>query len=902
MPGVGQAVVSTYESAPGLTELVAYYSPVPGSAVDAEGIRTTLRNRLPGHMVPGYVEELAEIPMMTSGKADRKALPPPRRRSGGASPEAYVAPADRVEAVLADALAEIVGLDKVSVESHFFDDLGANSLMLAHFCAKVRKAGGLPPVAMQDVYQNPTVRSLAAALPKGDAPAPVAVPEPAAVPPVGTLSYVFCGLTQLLVMIGLVALGAVLFDIGLRWIWPATDPVQIFVRTSALSTATLAAFVLLPVLAKWLLIGRWKPQEIRLWSVSYLRFWAVKTLIRTNPWVMFAGSPLYLMYLRALGAKIGKGVTIFSPIVPVCTDMLKIGSHTVIRGGASFSGYHADGGVIRTGAITIGSDAVVAEGAVLTSGTSMGDGAQLGHASSLHTGQSIPAGEHWHGSPARRTDTDFGGVDPVRCGSVRRFLYSCLQLFNLLVLAPAVATAVVWVLQKISYVSDIVGPGPIAAMRGGFYLEQLALAAAVLFGGFLLGLLYVATVPRVVNRFLVTGKAYRLYGIRYWVLRFVARTTNVSYFVNFFGDSSYIVGYLRWIGYRVPRSGQTGSNFGATLTHVTPYLCVIGEDTMLSDGVALTNASFSSTSFKTGETAIGARSFLGNMITYPAGGKIGENVLVGTKTMIPIDGELRHDIGLLGSPSFEIPRSVNSQGRTDLSRKQFRRRLTGKNRHNIATMAIYLLLNWVRLYITLLLGFTTVDLYQPYGIWALVGGTVVAAVFNFFWSVVIERAATGFRRLQPQFCSIYEPYFWWHERFWKLSTQPAVFNGTPFKAIAWRMLGVPTGRRLFDDGASMSEKTLVRLGDDCTLNAGVVLQAHSMEDGVFKSDHIAVGSGVSLGAASFVHYGVTIGDGAVLAPDSFVMKGTEVPTRARWQGNPAREVAVAAQSRVRMRI
>ena len=75
-----------------------------------------------------------------------------------------------------------------------------------------------------------------------------------------------------------------------------------------------------------------------------------------------------------------------------------------------------------------------------------------------------------------------------------------------------------------------------------------------------------------------------------------------------------------------------------------------------------------------------------------------------------------------------------------------------------------------------------------------------------------------------------------------------------------------------------------------------------MEDGVFKSDHIAVGSGVHARHARFIHYGVTIGDDAVLAPDSFVMKGTEVPTRARWQGNPAREVAVAAQSRVRMRI
>ena len=122
--------------------------------------------------------------------------------------------------------------------------------------------------------------------------------------------------------------------------------------------------------------------------------------------------------------------------------------------------------------------------------------------------------------------------------------------------------------------------------------------------------------------------------------------------------------------------------------------------------------------------------------------------------------------------------------------------------------------------------------------------------------MLIERASTGFRRLRPQFCSIYEPYFWWHERFWKLSTQAGrCFNGTPFKAIDVADARRADRRRLFDDGATMSEKTLVRLGDDCTLNAGVVLQAHSMEDGVFKSDHIAIGSGVTLGAASFVHYG-----------------------------------------------
>jgi acetyltransferase-like isoleucine patch superfamily enzyme len=39
-----------------------------------------------------------------------------------------------------------------------------------------------------------------------------------------------------------------------------------------------------------------------------------------------------------------------------------------------------------------------------------------------------------------------------------------------------------------------------------------------------------------------------------------------------------------------------------------------------------------------------------------------------------------------------------------------------------------------------------------------------------------------------------------------------------------------------------------------------------------------------------VYYGATMGAGAVLAPDSFLMKGEEVPPDARWGGNPAREL------------
>ena len=158
--------------------------------------------------------------------------------------------------------------------------------------------------------------------------------------------------------------------------------------------------------------------------------------------------------------------------------------------------------------------------------------------------------------------------------------------------------------------------------------------------------------------------------------------------------------------------------------------------------------------------------------------------------------------------------------------------------------------------------------------------------------MLVERAVTGFQALRPLCCSIYDRAFWRHERFWKVPSETylQVFNGTPFKNVIWRLLGVRIGRRVFDDGCYLTERTLVTIGDDCTLNAGSVIQCHSQEDGAFKSDRIAIGAGCTLGVGAFVHYGVTMGDGAVLAPDSFLMKGEEIPPHAQWGGNPAREM------------
>ena len=79
---------------------------------------------------------------------------------------------------------------------------------------------------------------------------------------------------------------------------------------------------------------------------------------------------------------------------------------------------------------------------------------------------------------------------------------------------------------------------------------------------------------------------------------------------------------------------------------------------MVADGLSIINADYSASHFRVSPVAIGAHNFLGNRIAYPAQGRTGDNCLLATKVMVPMDGPVREGVGLLGSPSFEIPRTV----------------------------------------------------------------------------------------------------------------------------------------------------------------------------------------------------------------------------------------------------
>ena len=275
----------------------------------------------------------------------------------------------------------------------------------------------------------------------------------------------------------------------------------------AFGSGTLLGLGVLPIGIKWLLIGRWKPASIRAWSLGYFRFWLVKTVVVANPMAhLFIGTPLYTLYLRALGARIGRRATILTQHIPVCTDLLFIGADSLITKDTYISCYRARAGLIETGYVSVGASAFIGEHSVLDIKTAVGEGAQLGHASALLTGQMVPPGEIWHGSPAERAPdgTVYQVVPPARCGALRR-AWSCVpRLLLLLAVAGPVEAGVASLLVTHSRaLLALLGSPRVTSWP--YYREALTGGAAVVFGLTLAGLLIVGPAGRLLSRLLQAG-------------------------------------------------------------------------------------------------------------------------------------------------------------------------------------------------------------------------------------------------------------------------------------------------------------------------------------------------------------------------------------------------------------
>src|SRR3989337_1860271 len=68
-----------------------------------------------------------------------------------------------------------------------------------------------------------------------------------------------------------------------EFIFGSASLVDVYLRSAGASLALPLAFIAVPIALKWLLIGRWKPEQFPAWGLKYYRFWLVKTVLALNP-------------------------------------------------------------------------------------------------------------------------------------------------------------------------------------------------------------------------------------------------------------------------------------------------------------------------------------------------------------------------------------------------------------------------------------------------------------------------------------------------------------------------------------------------------------------------------------------------------------------------------------------
>ena len=151
-PEVRQAVVLARDR-----ELVAYWV---GEGADSAQLQHYLSERLPDPMVPRAWVLLSALPLTPNGKVDRRALAASAPAAGRASSEIlYVAPRTPLETKLAEAWAEMLGIERVGLHDNFFQ-LGGHSLLATQLVAELGRRWRIE-VPLKTLFEAPTLGNLA---------------------------------------------------------------------------------------------------------------------------------------------------------------------------------------------------------------------------------------------------------------------------------------------------------------------------------------------------------------------------------------------------------------------------------------------------------------------------------------------------------------------------------------------------------------------------------------------------------------------------------------------------------------------------------------------------------------------------------------------------------------------
>ncbi|MCB9348850.1 MAG: amino acid adenylation domain-containing protein [Lewinellaceae bacterium] len=156
-PAIQSCVVTAYDFK-GRKELVAYLTPKKTDRIPTvSALYNFLGKTLPDYMIPAYFVELQTLPLSTSGKVDRKALPAPDQ-ANLASGERYVAPRNDLEQKLVDLWQDVLRKKRIGIHDNFFHN-GGDSIKAIQITSRIGMAGW--KLSTKDIFTNPTIAKLA---------------------------------------------------------------------------------------------------------------------------------------------------------------------------------------------------------------------------------------------------------------------------------------------------------------------------------------------------------------------------------------------------------------------------------------------------------------------------------------------------------------------------------------------------------------------------------------------------------------------------------------------------------------------------------------------------------------------------------------------------------------------
>jgi non-ribosomal peptide synthetase-like protein len=884
------------EDVPGVQQLVGYVVPSNGH-IDEERLRSHLRRKLPVYMEPAVIESVPILPRLPSGKLDRTALPAPRVREV-APGAAAGGPRTETERLLIEIWASLFSPQLVTVERHFFLDLGGHSLLAARLVSELRKHPPFARVSVKDVYEHPTISSLAAAL---DTAMPEAQEPRIETPPTGERKEREAGEQRRHFLAGVCQAVSLYFVFGFRALLWVT-PFLVFCLLNANGQSALVSagwavaggmavfplLVLIAVAAKWLVLGRVRPGRHPLWGGYYVRWWFVQSLLSALHLDCLAGTPLLPMVYRLLGVRIGKDVHLETPRL-AAFDLISIGDGACVDEDASILGYAVEAGELVVGHVQIGKGCFVGTRSILSDDTVLEDEARLEDLSFLPRGKRIPRGETWAGSPARHVPGPHATLPwpPARSPFLRdaiTALYGVLVLLLPMLLVAAFVPGVALLIQ----IDPLANP-------------LLYLAATPLVGG---SFVLLVTIEMVLLKWLLVGRVragtYRVHGgfyVRNWIVDQLLRMS-----LDHAGQlhaTLYLAPWYRALGARIGRFVEL-----STANSTTPDLLEIGEGGTVADEVSLGAAHVERGWMTVAPTRLGRRTFVGNSAVVPAGTTLGDNTLIGVLSLTP-RGEQAAQSGAtwLGSPPMLLP---SRQPSADFSES---RTFHPTRLLRLARGAFEILR--VTLPPAGFIVVTATVITAALALWQVLGLGVTLLILPAIYAATCGIVTLGVALAKWLVMGRYRPFVrpLWSPFVWRLELVNALYEflatplaletlqGTPFLPWYLRLMGARIGRRVYIDTTGFLEWDLVELGDRAALNEDCIMQTHLFEDRVLKASKLRIGADCVVGAASVVLYDAEMQDGARLDALSLVMKGETLPAGTAWLGSPASSKAEPSPAR-----